>query len=320
MHVLFFDPLSCQPHFCAVSTVATKRNHRSNEAIADTFDEIADILELKQANPFRIMSYRRAANRIRELREPIARLYARRGAEGLRDLEGIGERLSGSIAELVETGRLGMLTRLRAELSPEEAFSRLPGIGEILAGRIVDELNVESLEELERAVYDGRLEEVSGIGPVKATGVGHALAGILNRGARRQARQRLAPSKPQEPPSVALLLSLDMEYRERVRAGRLRRIAPRRFNPDNERWLPILEVQREGRHFTLLFSNTRRAHELGRTHDWVIIYVDDDGGFQYTVVTATSGLLRDKRVVRGLEAQCRRYYERRSRHRPTARF
>ena len=281
-----------------------------NEVIADIFDEVADLLEFQQANPFRIMSYRRGADRLRDLEVPIGELYDRRGQQGLRSLEGIGQGLSGSIAELLETGRLGLLSRLRAELSPSEVFSRLPGIGEILATRIVDGLGITTLEELERAVHDGRLQQLEGIGPLKAAGVGHALAGMLNRGARRRARRRTTERKPRQPPPVELLLSLDTEYRQKARAQQLRRIAPRRFNPDGERWLPIMEVQRQGHHFTVLFSNTRRAHELGRTHDWVIIYVDERQGPQYTVVTATSGVLRDKRVVRGREGECRRYYER----------
>ena len=280
-----------------------------NEQIADIFDEVADLLEFQRENPFRVRSYRRAAAQLRDLSEPVAELYQRLGGEGLQAIEGIGEGLSGSIVEIIETGRLGLLTRLRAETSPVEVFASLPGIGEILAQRIVEELEVETLEELEQAVYDGRLESVSGIGASRATGIGHALAGMLNRGARRRVRKRVESPPPEEEPSVAVLLSIDSEYRRRARAGRLRTIAPRRFNPDGERWLPIMEVDFQGRNYTVLYSNTRLAHELGRNHDWVIIYVDD--GSQYTVVTATSGELRDKRVVRGREAECRRYYERR---------
>lgn len=280
-----------------------------NEQIADTLDEVADLLEFQKDNPFRVRSYRRAAAQIRDLGEPVAELYQRLGAKGLRAIEGIGEGLSASIVEIVETGRLGLLTRLRAEISPVEVFASLPGLGEILAQRIVDQLEVESLEELERAVHDGRLEEVPGIGESRVSGIGHALAGMLNRGARRRARRRVERRAEEgEAPSVAVLLSIDAEYRRRARAGKLRTIAPRRFNPEGEKWLPIMEIDFRGRHYTVLYSNTRLAHELGRNHDWVIIYVDD--GTQYTVVTATSGELRDKRVVRGREAECRRYYER----------
>lgn len=291
-----------------------------NDEVADILDEVGDILEFRGANPFRVRAYRTAADRIRDFRDPIGELYDRRGTEGLQYIDGIGERLSASIAEILNTGQLGLLTRLRAELSPTEVFVRLPGVGPKLAERIVQHLEVETLEQLERAVHDGRLEQVPGIGAAKATGLGHALAGMLNRGARRRARQRQRRDRPdttpeQSPrqPPVELLLELDAEYRRKVRAGELRRIAPRRFNPENEKWLPIMETERAGHQFTVLFSNTRLAHELNRTHDWVVIYVDDGHGPQYTVVTATAGPLRDKRVVRGRESECRRYYQRQPR-------
>lgn len=83
-------------------------------------------------------------------------------------------------------------------------------------------------------------------------------------------------------------------------------IAPRRFNPERRAWLPILHTERDGWHFTALFSNTALAHELGRTGDWVIIYHYDgelEEG-QHTVVTETRGPLEGKRVVRGREAEC----------------
>ncbi len=60
---------------------------------------------------------------------------------------------------------------------------------------------------------------------------------------------------------------------------------------------------------TAFYSNTARAHEQGTTHDWVVIYRDDDGGSgQWTVVTWTTGALAGKRVVRGREAECARRY------------
>jgi len=62
-------------------------------------------------------------------------------------------------------------------------------------------------------------------------------------------------------------------------------------------------------HFTALFSNTARGHELGKTRDWVVIYLYDDRHTeQHTVVTETRGALVGKRVVRGREAECRAHY------------
>ena len=92
----------------------------------------------------------------------------------------------------------------------------------------------------------------------------------------------------------------------RAATGTLRRIAPRRFNPGRRAWLPILHAQRGGRFYTALFSNTARAHELGRTRDWVVLYADGRGAErQWTIVTETSGEGRGERVVRGREEECR---------------
>jgi DNA polymerase (family 10) len=107
-------------------------------------------------------------------------------------------------------------------------------------------------------------------------------------------------------PRVAQLLDVDREYREKAAAGELATIAPKRFNKAGRRWLPVLHTTRQGWHFTALFSNTARAHELHRTADWVVIYYydnDHDEG-QHTVVTETRGPLKGRRVVRGREAEC----------------
>jgi len=92
----------------------------------------------------------------------------------------------------------------------------------------------------------------------------------------------------------------------------LRTIVPRKFNPEGESWLPVLHTERGRWVFTALFSNTARAHELGRTRDWVVIYHDDDDHVegQHTVVTERHGPLVSRRVVRGREAECRNYYAR----------
>ena len=108
-----------------------------------------------------------------------------------------------------------------------------------------------------------------------------------------------------------MLLDVDREYRERSEAGRLPTIAPKRFNPDGESWLPVLHTQRGNWHFTVLYSNTAWAHRLGRTRDWVVIYFYDEHHreSQATVVTETRGSLVGKRIVRGREAECRAYYQ-----------
>ena len=108
---------------------------------------------------------------------------------------------------------------------------------------------------------------------------------------------------------VADLLEIDEAYRRRVEQGRLKKIAPKRFNPQGEAWLPIMRTRRQGWDFTVLFSNTALAHQRGKTHDWVVIYYEkDDRQQQCTVVTAERGKPAGRRVVRGRERECRQCY------------
>ena len=111
-------------------------------------------------------------------------------------------------------------------------------------------------------------------------------------------------------PSVDILLGVDREYREKAQAGSLPKIAPRRMNPEGKSWLPVLHTRFGPWHFTALFSNTERAHELHRIFDWVVIfYSDPEGGEgQATVVTERRGALTGRRVVRGREPECARHY------------
>jgi DNA polymerase (family X) len=112
-----------------------------------------------------------------------------------------------------------------------------------------------------------------------------------------------------ESPSVGLILGVDAEYRKEAEAGRLKRIAPKKFNPDGKAWLPVLYTDREGWKFTVLFSNTARAHELGKTNDWVVVYYDRGfGENQCTIVTEHNGPLAGLRVIRGRGKECVEHY------------
>jgi putative hydrolase len=270
-----------------------------NESIAETLLEFADLLEQQDANPYRVGAYRRAARVVMAHSEPLTDLAAREGAAGLDRLPAIGRSIAHAIEEMIDTGRWAQLDRLRGQLEPEKLFQSIPGIGPELAAAIHDALDVETLAGLEVAAHDGRLEGVPGIGPRRARMIAAALARMLQR------RPAHPPPDRHEPP-VATLLEVDREYRERAARGELRTIAPRRFNPEGRSWLPILHTQRGDWHFTALYSNTARAHELGRTQDWVVLYyhTDHDSERQCTVVTETHGRLEGRRVVRGREAEC----------------
>jgi len=291
----------------------------SNDEIASVLERVADLLEAQGAETFRLRAYRAAADTVRHEPRLVAEIADKEGLKGLEELSGIGKSLASTIREFVAAGRLAMLDRLEGEVAPEDLIATIPGIGEQLAKRIHDQLGVETLEDLELAAHDGRLETVRGFSRRRAQAVRDSLAGMLSRSSRRRARQlRIAEHEhdahdiaPEEP-SIAMLLSVDDEYRCKAERGELRKITPRRFNPEKAAWLPVLHADREGWSFTALFSNTARAHELGTTHDWVILYYERDGHEkQCTVVTERRGDLAGLRVVRGREDDCRRYYHHR---------
>ncbi len=241
------------------------------------------------------------------LDRPVTELLEAEGMEGLRKLRGIGESLARSIGDLGRTVRLPMLERLRGEADPVALLASVPGIGPALARRLHHDLGIDTLEELETAAHDGRLVELAGIGEKKLAGIVDSLASRLER-VRQRTERPAAPGFHE--PSITELLEVDREYREKAVAGTLHRIAPRRFNPSHEAWLPVMHTQRGERHYTALFSNTARAHQLGQTRDWVILYYDDGTWErQCTVITAQRDPLKGQRIVRGRESDCEAYYK-----------
>ena len=272
-----------------------------NLQAAEIFRECAAILKQQAANPFRVNAYLRAANVLDALQDDVLELLEREGTAGLVKLPGIGKGLAAAIDEIARTGRLSQLDRLRGEASPESLFQTLPGVGPGLAEDIHETLHIDTLEALETAAHDGSLLLVPGVGERRAAAIRAGLAAVLGRGKPRRDAHVVAPP-------IRLLLTIDATYRRQATAGKLPKIAPKRFNPDGKAWLPILHAEREGWHFTALFSNTARAHDLGRTDDWVVIYYydDDHREGQCTVVTETHGPMKGERVVRGRETECRR--------------
>ena len=277
---------------------------KTNETVIDQLLQIADLLEQQQANPFRVSAFRKAAETVQSLHVDINLLVEEKGLDGLTALPHIGKGIATAIYEIVATGRSSRLQNLRGTLDPEKLFQTIPGVGPELAKRIHDKLQVETLEALELAAYDGRLEKIEGLGVRRAAAIRAALSQMLGR----KTHPRM--QTPSAEPSISELLDVDREYREKAAAGKLPTITPKRFNPEGKPWLPILHTIRGEFHFTALYSNTARAHQLNRTDDWVVLYFYDDyhHEYQHTVVTETHGALIGKRVVRGREDECREYY------------
>jgi putative hydrolase len=223
----------------------------SNDDIARVLDRIAELLEARNENPFRINSYRRAARIVRELEKPLAKHMRNEGMNVLRTVGGIGERLAGLIQEYVDSGKVRLLKDLESD--------------------------------------------------------GRAVPAAAESSATRSKKAVPARSRAELP--VNLILAVDEEYRTKAKAGKLKMIAPKRFNPEGRAWLPIYSVEHRGWKFTVMFSNTARAHELGKTDDWVVVYYEKGGGEnQCTVVTEQKGILKGKRVVRGREKECQEFY------------
>ena len=280
----------------------------TNEDIAALLERIGQLLETRETNPFRVRAYVNGAASVRAAGQPLAPLADDPAA--LTELPGIGESLAALIAEYVTTGQSALLTELEND-ETGGAFESVPGIGPALGLRIADTLNITTLEELEQAAHDGRLDTVEGFGPERVRAVQTALAGMLGQTARRRAQERAADAAADDEPPLATLLDVDAEYRRKAAAGELETIAPKRFNPEGEAWLPVLHTRRGEWSFTALFSNTARAHEAGKTDDWVVVYYKRRGQEteeQRTIVTATQGPLAGRRVVRGREAEMRRHY------------
>ncbi|SFI52868.1 hypothetical protein [Albimonas pacifica] len=290
----------------------------TDAGVAARLRDLAELLDRQGEGGFRARAFRAAAAEV-EARlargdPPLADLFRRGGPEALEDLPAIGRGIAAAVAEMLTTGRWRRLERLQGELTPEALFATLPGVGPQLAHRLADALEVDTLEELETALRLGETQ-VEGVGPRRRAAILAALGARLaplRRTAGARAGHGPPAGLPLREPSAALLLEIDAEYRRRAAAGELPRIAPRRFNPTGEAWLPILHARRDGWEFTALHSNTARAHELGRTGDWVAIYFhepDGPGGGpegRRTVVTERRGDLAGRRVVRGREDDCRR--------------
>ena len=274
-----------------------------NADLAAKLRQMADLLAAQQADGFRVAAYRRAAATLDTLATPAHELLVAEGAAGLVALPAIGRGIASAIAEMLDTGQWAALDRLTGQLEPDQLFQTIPGIGPDLARRIYDELHIDTLEALEMASHDGRLESVSGIGTRRAAAIRASVTERLD-GRRKRARTH------GQTPAVAQILDVDREYRQKAEAGLLKTIAPKRFNPDEKAWLPVLHTTRQNWSFTALFSNTQRSHELGKTNDWVVIYAHEDEGpeSQCTVVTEHRGPLAGHRVVRGHVGECLTHY------------
>jgi DNA polymerase (family 10) len=134
-----------------------------NADIAAAFEQIADLLELQNANPFRVRAYRNAARIVGELKLDLAATIA--AGRPLPKLPGIGADLEAKIREFATTGRIGALERLKKEVPAGVAeLLKLPGLGPKRVRALYEELHVHTLPQLLRAARDGRIRSLPGFG------------------------------------------------------------------------------------------------------------------------------------------------------------
>jgi len=171
-----------------------------NTDIADIFNEIADLLEIENANPFRIRAYRNAARNLQGMGQEIS-AYLQQQKE-LTDLPGIGKDLAAKIREILDTGRCQALEKLRkATPAGLTDLLHIPGLGPKRVHALYHELDIHTPEQLLRAAKDGRIHELPGFG-VKTE---QALIADIEAHVRQKRRIKLITAAQYAEPLVTYL-------------------------------------------------------------------------------------------------------------------
>jgi len=148
----------------------------SNVEIARRFYRLSALMELRGDDPFRLRSYRNAAEAIEVWPTPLADIARDEGLAGLQEIPGVGKAIASKIIELLETGTFKAWEKLVAE-TPETLLDllELPGIGPKTAALLHQKFKVSSLDDLRKFVAGGGLELVDGIGPKTAERIRESL-------------------------------------------------------------------------------------------------------------------------------------------------
>jgi DNA polymerase (family X) len=154
-----------------------------NGDIATVFENIADLLELKNDNKFKIRAYSRAAQIIRRLPEEME-LMQEEGRD-FKDITGIGDAIAAKSLELIKTGKLKYYEELKAQF-PEGIINLLdiPNIGPKTAYRLATELGVTSADQLEQAIKDGRVASLERMGEKTAANILHSIDAFRHKDTR----------------------------------------------------------------------------------------------------------------------------------------
>ena len=156
-----------------------------NAEVATAFEEMADLLEIEGANPFRVRAYRFAARTLRDLPAEVGEMVAK--GEDLTSLPGIGDDLAGKIKEILATGTAAALEAQRKRVPATlTELLRIPGLGPKRVKTLAHELKVRSLSELQTAAQAGRVRTLAGFGEKTEQHILDALATRLAEAPRVQ--------------------------------------------------------------------------------------------------------------------------------------
>ena len=157
-------PAGKQAKAAAPRTARAGARKLDNAAVAQAFEDIADLLEIRGENPFRIRAYRNAARTVQGLPDEAAALVAR--GKDLSAFPGIGEDLAAKIADLATTGSTALLEDLKKQFPPGLVeLLRVPGLGPKRVALLHKKLRIDDLAGLKAAVAAGKLEKIAGLGP-----------------------------------------------------------------------------------------------------------------------------------------------------------
>ena len=147
-----------------------------NKTIAKKFYRLAGLMEIRGDDPFRLRSYRNAAEAIEVWPTPLKEIAEKEGVAGLQEIPGVGKAIAGKVIELLERGSFDAWDRLVAE-TPETVLdlTEVPGIGPKTAALLHQKFKVSSLGQLKAFVAGGGLDMVDGIGPKTAQRIKEAL-------------------------------------------------------------------------------------------------------------------------------------------------
>jgi DNA polymerase (family 10) len=239
-----------------------------NPEVAEQFDLLADLLELEGADAFRVVAYRRAANRIRETPGSIVDL-ARAGRA--KELQGIGKTIEEKIVQIADAGEIEALTKRRAIVPPEVVlFMRLPGLGPKTARRIWQELGVTTLEELRHAAEQERLRALTGLGARSEERILHALRDAAEKPSPQTGRRLLGDGLG---PVLAVVATL----REHPLVEKVSEAGSVRRRKETFRDLDIIATATDPAALTESFTKLRWVDEVAAKGPTKATVVSNDG-------------------------------------------